>query len=85
MLSEPPVVSSMGEGGPTAGGELGGEVMPDYDFECAACGKKFTKQQTYEEHDRAKRVKCPKCGSQRTRRVIGSVFAKTSKKSWTHG
>ena len=55
--------------------------MPDYDFECAACGKKFTKQQTYEEHDRRKRLKCPKCGSQRTRRVIGSVFAKTSKKS----
>jgi putative FmdB family regulatory protein len=55
--------------------------MPDYDFECVGCGKKFTKQQTYEEHDRQKRVKCPKCGSQRTRRVIGAVFAKTSKKS----
>jgi putative FmdB family regulatory protein len=55
--------------------------MPDYDFECVACRKKFTKQQTYEEHDRHKRVKCPKCGSQRTRRAIGSVFAKTSKKS----
>jgi putative FmdB family regulatory protein len=62
-------------------GELGGDVMPEYDFECAGCGKKFTKQQTYEEHDRHKRLKCPKCGSQRTRRVIGSVFAKTSKKS----
>ena len=62
-------------------GELGGDVMPDYDFECVGCGKKFTKQQTYEEHDRQKRLKCPKCGSQRTRRVIGAVFAKTSKKS----
>ena len=55
--------------------------MPDYDFKCTACRKRFTESQTFEEHDRGKRVKCPKCGSQKVERVIGAVFAKTSKKS----
>ena len=54
--------------------------MPDYDFKCTECRKRFTETQTFEEHDR-KRVKCPKCGSQKVERVIGAVFAKTSKKS----
>ena len=54
--------------------------MPDYDFRCTECRKRFTETQTFEEHDH-KRVKCPKCGSQKVERVIGAVFAKTSKKS----
>jgi putative FmdB family regulatory protein len=56
--------------------------MPHYDFQCAECNKRFTERQTFEEHDRRKRVKCPKCGSRKTRRqVTHSVFAQTSKKS----
>jgi putative FmdB family regulatory protein len=55
--------------------------MPYYEFECAQCGQKFNEKQTFEEHDRGRRVKCPKCGSQKVERVIGSVLAKTSKKS----
>jgi len=55
--------------------------MPYYEFECTHCGEKFTRKQTFEEHDEAKRVKCPKCGTQKVNLVIGSVFAKTSKKS----
>jgi putative FmdB family regulatory protein len=55
--------------------------MPDYDFKCTECRKTFTVTQTFEEHDRDKRIKCPKCGSRKVDRVIGSVFAKTSKKS----
>ena len=55
--------------------------MPDYDFKCAACRKTFTQSQTFEEHDQHKPVKCPKCGSEKVERVIGEVFAKTSKKS----
>jgi len=55
--------------------------MPDYDFKCAECRKRFTETQTFEEHDRRKRVKCPKGGSQKVVRVIGAIFAKTSKKS----
>jgi putative FmdB family regulatory protein len=55
--------------------------MPYYDFECAKCGKKFTEKETFAEYDRGKRIKCPKCGSTRTRRMIGAVYAQTSKKS----
>ncbi len=54
--------------------------MPYYDYQCSQCRRKFTVQQTFEEHGR-KRVKCPKCGTQEIERVIGTVFAKTSKKS----
>lgn len=56
-------------------------TMPDYEYRCEACNKKFTIWQTFQEHDRSQRVKCPHCGSQRVRREIGLVFAKTSKKS----
>lgn len=55
--------------------------MPSYDFECEKCGKTFTVKQTFEEHDRSKRVKCPKCGSTKSRQLIAAVCAKTSKKS----
>ena len=55
--------------------------MPDYDYQCTECRRKFTEHQTFEEHDRSKRVKCPKCGSTKTERVMTAVFAKTSKKS----
>ena len=54
--------------------------MPNYDYRCSPCGRKFTVKQTFEEHGR-KRVKCPKCGSQKVERIIGAVFAKTAKKS----
>jgi putative FmdB family regulatory protein len=55
--------------------------MPNYDYQCTKCHKKFVEQQTYEEHDRGKEVKCPKCGSMKVERVISAIFAKTSKKS----
>jgi putative FmdB family regulatory protein len=61
--------------------ERGKQIVPDYDFKCAQCRKRFTVTETFEQHDHHKRVKCPKCGSQKVERVIGSVFAKTSKKS----
>ena len=55
-------------------------AMPYYDYRCGQCRKEFTVKQTFEEHGH-KEVKCPKCGSQKVERVIGAVFAKTSKKS----
>ena len=55
--------------------------MPNYEFECTQCRKTFTQKQTFEEHDRHKRVKCPKCGTTKVKPRIGSVFAQTSKKS----
>ena len=54
--------------------------MPYYDYKCSKCGRKFNVKETFEEHGR-KRVKCPKCASQKVERVFGAVMAKTSKKS----
>jgi putative FmdB family regulatory protein len=54
--------------------------MPYYDYKCSQCGKAFGVKQTFEEYGR-KRVKCPKCGSQKVERVVGTVMVKTSKKS----
>ena len=55
--------------------------MPYYDYKCNECGKTFTRQHTFEEYDKGKPVKCPKCGTRKVQRLIGSVMAKTSKKS----
>lgn len=62
--------------------------MAHYDYRCAECGKKFEAVQTFEEHDRRedherhKRLTCPKCGSRRVEQRIGSpAFAITTKKS----
>ncbi|MCR4413686.1 MAG: zinc ribbon domain-containing protein [Thermoguttaceae bacterium] len=55
--------------------------MPNYEFECTQCGEKFVEKQTFEEHDRHKPIKCPKCGSKATRQRITAAFAKTTKKS----
>jgi len=55
--------------------------MAYYDYECTECGKKFTEKETFAEHDRHRPVKCPKCGTAKVERVIGGVFAVTSKKA----
>ena len=65
-------------GGPFSAKE---QDMPTYEFECDKCRKTFTEKQTFEEHDRHTKVKCPKCGGTTVHRVIASTFAKTSKKS----
>lgn len=54
--------------------------MPYYEYKCRQCGKTFTVKETFAEHGH-KRVKCPKCESQKAERVLCEVFAKTSKKS----
>ncbi|RPI08217.1 MAG: zinc ribbon domain-containing protein [Zetaproteobacteria bacterium] len=54
--------------------------MPTYDFRCAGCRKKFALTMSIGERNR-KRIKCPKCGSQRVETVFSSFFAKTSRKS----
>ena len=55
--------------------------MPYYEYECTECGNQFTEKETFEEHDQHQQVKCPKCGSEKVQRLIGTVFAQTSKKS----
>ena len=55
--------------------------MPIYDLRCEKCKETFTEKQTFEERDRQKKVKCPKCGGTAVHQVIAATFAKTSKKS----
>ncbi len=54
--------------------------MPEYEYRCSECGKKFTVRETFAEHGH-KQVKCPKCESPKAERVLSEVFAKTAKKS----
>jgi putative FmdB family regulatory protein len=56
--------------------------MPQYDFACSKCRKKFTLILTMSEYDKQKSaLKCPKCGSKKVERRWASFFAVTSKKS----
>ena len=55
--------------------------MPYYEFECTECGAEFTVKETFSEHDRHEKEKCPKCKSKKVEQLIGTVGAKTSKKS----
>jgi putative FmdB family regulatory protein len=54
--------------------------MPQYEYLCSSCGKKFTTILTLAEHDQRK-VKCPKCGSTKVEQQWEAFFATTSKKS----
>ena len=42
--------------------------MPNYDYECSACGHTFEEFQTMTDK---KLTKCPKCGKQKLSRLIG--------------
>ena len=54
--------------------------MPNYEFQCQDCRKKFSLMLSMKEREEGK-IKCPKCGSRKNQVVFGSFFAKTSKKS----
>lgn len=55
--------------------------MAYYEFECKNCRKHFTVTQTFSEHDREPKPKCPECKSRKVQQLIGSIHVKTSKKS----
>lgn len=55
--------------------------MPTYDYECKEYGKSFIKQERIDQHRRRRTLKCPGCGSLKTRQVMSAVFVQTSKKS----
>jgi putative FmdB family regulatory protein len=55
--------------------------MAYYDYQCGKCRKRFTVKQTFAEHDRTAKPKCPKCGSRAVDRLLTDVFVKTAKKS----
>lgn len=54
--------------------------MPTYEYQCKKCGEKFERTEHIKEHDTAKK-ECPKCGSKELDQILGSFFAKTSRKS----
>ncbi len=55
--------------------------MPDYEFFCRDCNKKFTAHMSVEEHDRQV-VECPQCKSRRNvQRAISHFNVQTSRKS----
>ena len=54
--------------------------MPTYDFRCSGCKKKFSLTMGSAERSR-KRIKCPKCTSQKIEPVFSMFFAKTSRKA----
>jgi putative FmdB family regulatory protein len=56
--------------------------MPTYEFQCVKCRKRFELAYSVTEYERrAKKIKCPKCGSTRVGRQISAFEVKTSKKS----
>ena len=58
--------------------------MPQYDYRCQSCKKKFTVKLAVSEHEkkaRRHRIRCPKCDSTDVKHVIESFFVTTSKKS----
>ncbi len=46
--------------------------MPNYEYQCGACGKKFSLFMSYAAYDRAE-VRCPECTSADVRRIIRPV------------
>ena len=54
--------------------------MPLYEYLCSNCQKLFSEVLTIKEHD-TKKIRCPKCQSDRVEKVIEPVSVVTSKKS----
>ena len=54
--------------------------MPNYEFLCQNCNKKFSLSLTIKDREDEK-FKCPKCGSRKNQPIFGNFYAKTAKKS----
>ena len=55
--------------------------MPLYEFRCKKCLKTFEDRETFAEHDKHLKLKCPHCGSKSVEQVMSPASVKTSKKS----
>lgn len=55
--------------------------MPEYDYLCSNCNKKFSVFLSIRALESMPAVKCPHCQSEQVRKLITGFFAKTSKKS----
>ncbi len=54
--------------------------MPQYEFTCLACKKKFSLVLSISQYEKRK-FKCPRCGSKKLEQRWATVYAITSKKS----
>lgn len=54
--------------------------MPVYEYFCEQCKKEVTVAMTISQHDKGN-VACPECGSTSMQPLVGTFFAKTSRKS----
>jgi len=54
--------------------------MPTYEFLCTQCQKEFSVTMTIKEREEKPPV-CPACGATALEPLLGSFFAKTSRKS----
>lgn len=54
--------------------------MPNYDYQCQKCRKRFSVVERISEHE-GRSPACPKCKSRSTRQVLSAFYAKTVKKS----
>jgi len=61
-------------------GTLREVVMPQYEYLCLACNKRFSLVLTLDEHEKGK-VKCGKCGSTKVEQQWAAFYATSSKKS----
>ncbi len=50
--------------------------MPIYEYECPACGERFSRLRPMREVDEPSR--CPKCGNEEARRVLSLIAAPQS-------
>jgi putative FmdB family regulatory protein len=54
--------------------------MPIYEYCCHDCERKFSEVLTIKEHE-TKKVHCPRCNSEKVKKVIEPFVAMTPKKS----
>lgn len=57
--------------------------MPNYEFRCLKCGKRFQQTLSISEYEAKEHrgFQCPKCKSRRVEQLVTTVMVETSKKS----
>lgn len=54
--------------------------MPLYEYFCQQCQREVTISMSISQHDKGE-ASCPQCGERRLQPLVGTFFAKTSRKS----
>ena len=54
--------------------------MSVYEYQCDKCDREVTLTLSIREHEKGK-IKCPKCGAESLRSLLGAFMSQTSKKA----